>query len=89
LVLAGRQYDAVSFRDAYGLAHEARNAAGIGPVDEPLIYDSRHGRFLFKCLRRLFGKARRIEGMRPGGDNYSFDEIYRSGPVEQTNLPYL
>jgi hypothetical protein len=68
LVLAGRQFDAVSFRDAYGLVNEALRAAGIDSDDEPLIMIlAMHDPFI-KALRRLFGKAQRVEGIRLGGD---------------------
>jgi hypothetical protein len=68
LVLAGRQFDAVSFLDAYGLVNEALRAAGIGHDDEPLIMILAMRDPFIKALRRLFGKARRVEGMRLGGD---------------------
>ena len=67
-VLAGRQFDAVSFLDAYGLVHEALRAAGIDSDDEPLLMILALRDPFIKALRRLFRKARRVEGLRLGGD---------------------
>ncbi len=67
LVLAGRQFDAVSFLDAYGLVNEALSAAGIGPGDEPIIMILALRDPFIKGLRRLFGKARKVEGTRLWG----------------------
>jgi hypothetical protein len=68
LVLSGRQFDAVPLRDAYGLVHQALRAAGIGPDSEPIFMILAMRDPFIKALRRLFGKARRVEGMRLGGD---------------------
>jgi hypothetical protein len=65
--LSSRRLDAVQPSKAYGLVHDAFERAGIPlrktpsllilPMKDPFI---RH-------LRRLFGKAKSVEGMRLGG----------------------
>ena len=67
LVLASRSFDAADPREAYGLVHKALDAAGfpiehtpallILPMNDPSIRD----------LRRIFGKAKSVLGMRLGG----------------------
>jgi hypothetical protein len=68
LVLAGRPFDAMPLREAYGLVHQALRAAGIGPESEPVFMIFAMDDPFVKALRRLFGKARRVEGIRLGGD---------------------
>ena len=67
LVLASRNFDTVDPREAYGLVHKALDNAGfpiehtppllILPMNDPSIRD----------LRRMFGKAKSVLGMRLGG----------------------
>src|ERR1700722_2368867 len=70
LVLAGRPLDGTPrLQDAYGLLHKALDAAAFAfekippililPMDDPFI----------KGLRRLFGKARSVDGMILGGQS--------------------
>jgi hypothetical protein len=65
--LSSRRLDAVQPSKAYGLVHDAFERAGIPlrkrpsllilPMKDPFIRD----------LRRVFGKAKSVEGMRLGG----------------------
>ncbi len=67
LVVSARQFDTPDPRDAYRLFHESLAAAGfesrrvpgvlILPTKDPFIRE----------LRRIFGKAKSVEGMRLGG----------------------
>jgi len=65
MVLAGPGLDAG--RDAYGLVVEAMAKAGFTPETSPVyvIYRMKH-KFI-RELRRIFAKARSVEGMRLGG----------------------
>lgn len=67
LVLSSRRFDAMDLGDAYGLLHDRLADAGftvektpplmILPMSDPFIRE----------LRRIFGKAKSVEGMRLGG----------------------
>jgi len=67
LVLAGRPFDALDLREAYGLVHDSVAAAGfsIGSIP-PVMIVSMSDPFV-KALRAVFGKAKSVEGMRLGG----------------------
>jgi hypothetical protein len=64
LVLAGRQFDAVGIGHAYGLVHDALDEAGIGPDSEPIFMIFTMRDPFIKALRRLYEKAKRVEGSR-------------------------
>ncbi len=67
LVLAARRFDALTLRDAYGLLHELLDAAGIAAEKTPATLILPMSDPFVKELRRIFGKARSVEGMRLGG----------------------
>jgi len=77
LVVSGRQLDAVDRLKAYRLLHDTLGAVGF-TVDNtpPMLILSMSDPFI-KGLRRLFGKARNVEGMRLGnqliGDRFLDD----------------
>ena len=65
--LSSRQLDTVAPAKAYGLVHNALAQAGF-PLEQtpPLMILSLSDTFVRK-LRRMFGKAKSVEGMRLGG----------------------
>lgn len=66
-VLASRRLDAAQPSEAYGLVHDALGAAGITLEKTPPLRILKMSDPLIRALRRLFGKAKSVEGMRLGG----------------------
>ena len=62
LVLASRQLD--GSRDAYGAVNDALRKAGFAIERKPSIMILRMDNPFIKDLRRQFGKAKNVEGMR-------------------------
>ncbi len=82
LVVSARQFDLLDPRDAYRLLNDSLAAAGFTPERTPPILILPMGDPFIKELRRLFGKAKSVEGMRLGGqmigDRYVEDAyVYR------------
>jgi hypothetical protein len=67
LVLSSRKFDDVSLRGAYGLLHKALDAAGFPLEQTPTIVIMRTSDPFIKVLRKIFGRAKSVEGMRLGG----------------------
>ncbi len=67
LVVASRQFDSSDPRDAYRLLHDSLSAAGFPSRRTPAIIILPTGDPFIRALRRLFGKANSVEGMRLGG----------------------
>ena len=66
-VLSARRLDRVPMRQAYGLVHDAFERAGFPLEKTPtLLILPMNDRFI-RELRRIFGKAKSVEGMRLGG----------------------
>lgn len=80
--LAARAFDKVPLREAFGMVHDALDAAGFGiertppllilPMTDPFV----------RALLRTFGKAKNVQGMRLGkqtiGDRWVEDAyVYR------------
>lgn len=78
LILAGRQLDALGTRDAYGAIHEALAAAGLGAYQTPNILILSMSDKTVRDLRRAFGKAKSVEGMRLGGQLFG-DRFFEDG----------
>lgn len=70
LILSSRQFDSVGIRDAYGLLHDALDAAGIIPERAPLAMILPVNDPFIRDLRRRFGKTKSVEGMRLGGQMF-------------------
>jgi hypothetical protein len=70
LILSSRQFDSVGLRNAYGLLHDALDAAGIIPERAPLAMIIPMSDPFIRDLRRRFGKAKNVEGMRQGGQMF-------------------
>jgi hypothetical protein len=67
MVVSARQFDSLDLRDAYRLVHDSLGAAEITPEKTPPIMILPMADPFIKELRRTFGKARSVEGMRLGG----------------------
>jgi hypothetical protein len=67
LLLASRRLDAGSQMEAYGLVNDALRAAGFPIEDKPSIVILPMSDPTVRTLRRVFGKAKTVEGMRLGG----------------------
>ncbi len=67
LVLSSRKFDVSDLRKAYGLLHDALDAAGFALEQTPPVVILRSGDPFIKDLRKIFGKTKTVEGMRLGG----------------------
>jgi hypothetical protein len=67
LVVSGRKLDSVNRRDGYGLIHQALDPAGFTAYTTPIIMILPMADPFIKGLRRIFAKAKSVEGMRLGG----------------------
>lgn len=82
LIVSSRQLDSLDLRDAYGLLHDSLAAAGITLERSPVIMILPMNDPFIRDLRRHFGKAKSVEGMRLGsqmfGDRFVEDAyVYR------------
>lgn len=81
-VLASPRLDAAKPAETYGLVHDAFDAAGIALERTPALMILKMSTPFIRALRRLFAKARSVEGMRLGaqliGDRFVPDAlVYR------------
>ena len=67
LVLSSRKFNDGSLQDAYGLLHEALDAAGFPLELTPTVVIFRTTDPFVKDLRKIFRKAKSVEGIRLGG----------------------
>lgn len=67
LVIAARRFDAPDPRDAYRLLHDLLATAGFAPQKTPATIILPMNDPFIRELRRLFGKAKNVKGMRLGG----------------------
>ena len=67
LVVSARRFDALDLRDAYGLLHGLLADAGVTLEKAPPVMILPRSDPFIKELRRIFGKAKCVEGMRLGG----------------------
>jgi hypothetical protein len=67
LVLSSRELDAAALAEAYGLVHDTLSAAGISLERTPALLILKMSDPFIRSLRRIFGKAKDVEGMRLGG----------------------
>ena len=67
LVVSARRFDALDLRDAYGLLHGLLGDAGVTLEKAPPVMILPMSDPFIKELRRIFGKAKSVEGMRLGG----------------------
>jgi hypothetical protein len=80
LVISSRQFDSLDLRDAYGLLHDSLAPAGFTPWNTPVVTILPMTDPSIRELRRLFGKARSVEGMRLGGQMFG-DRFIEDGYV--------
>lgn len=66
-VLASRRLDAAEPSEAYGLVHDALAGAGISLERTPALLILKMSDPFIRALRRMFAKAKSVEGMRLGG----------------------
>lgn len=66
-VLASRRLDAAEPSEAYGLVHDAFTTAAISLEQTPVLLILRMSDPFIRALRRIFAKAKNVEGMRLGG----------------------
>jgi hypothetical protein len=79
LILSPRKFDTDDLRKAYGLLHEALDAADFPLELTPTVVILRTNDPFIKELRKIFGNAENVEGMRLGGqtiDNRFLDDAY-------------
>ena len=67
LVLAAPQFDSPGQRDAYGYLHDLLAPAGFTPRNTPSIVILPTTDSFVRELRRVYGKAKSVEGTRIGG----------------------
>lgn len=67
LIVSARKLDTLDLREAYGLIHDLLDAAGFTARKTPRIMVLPMSDPFIKTLRRLFGKAKSVDGMRLGG----------------------
>ena len=65
--LASRILDGAEPSEAYGLVHDALNRAGFPFEHTPPLFIISMSTPFVRTLRRIFGKAKSVEGMRLGG----------------------
>ncbi len=69
LVVSARQFDSPDPRDAYRLYHDSLTAAGVNDSRVPAVLILPTADPFIRDLRRIFGKAKDVEGMRLGGQS--------------------
>ena len=70
LVLSARRFDAMDLGDAYGLLHNRMADVGLTVEKTPPILILPMSDPSIRDLRRIFGKAKSVEGMRLGGQMF-------------------
>jgi hypothetical protein len=66
-MIAGPRFDSPDPRKAYRLLHNSLEAAGFTPQKTPPVLILPMNDPFIRELRRLFGKAKAVDGMRLGG----------------------
>jgi hypothetical protein len=70
LIVSARRFDLLDLRAAYGLLHDSLAPAGFTPRNTPTVMILRTADPFIRDLRRIFGKAKSVEGMRLGGQMF-------------------
>jgi hypothetical protein len=70
LIVSGRQFDRLGPREAYGLINDSLDAAGFPIRKMPIILVLPMTDPFIRHLRRVFAKAKSVEGMRLGGQTF-------------------
>jgi hypothetical protein len=69
-VLASRDLDSLNLGDAYLRVNSILKSAGITVWETPTIFIMRTADPFVRSLRKVFGKAKSVEGMRLGGQTW-------------------
>lgn len=69
-ILSSRKFDSASLKGAYGLFHDTLDAAGISLEETPTVGIFRSSDPFIRVLRKTFGKAKSVDGMRLGGQTF-------------------
>lgn len=67
LIIAAREFDALELRAAYRLLNDTLDAGGMTPRKTPVVMILPMNDPFIKVLRRIFARAKSVEGMRLGG----------------------
>ncbi len=70
LILSSRKFDAAGPTGGYGLLHDTLDAAGFTLEETPTVGIFRTNDPFIRALRKTFGKAKSVEGMRLGGQTF-------------------
>jgi hypothetical protein len=70
LLLASRRFDAAGPLEAHGIVNDALRAAGFPIENKPSILILPMTDPTVRSLRRIFGKAKSVAGMRIGGQQF-------------------
>lgn len=70
LVLASKELDKLELRDAYLKINRVMKDAGITVWESPTIYLMKTTDPFIRALRKVFGKAASVAGMRLGGQTW-------------------
>ncbi len=79
LVLASKRLDPLNPSDAYLRVNRTLGQAGLTVWDTPSIFIMRTSDPFIRALRKVFGKAASVEGMRLGGQTWGdryIDDAY-------------
>jgi hypothetical protein len=68
-ILSGRKFDAAGLK-AYGLLHDTLDAAGFSLEETPIVGVFDTSDPFIRSLRKVVGKANRVDGMRLGGRTF-------------------
>lgn len=64
IVMSSRKFDIADLAKAYGLLHDALDAAGFTLEETPPVVILHASDPFIRALRKIYGKAKRVEGMR-------------------------
>lgn len=70
LILSSRKFDAAGPTGGYGLLHDTLDAAGFSLEETPTVGIFRDSDPFIRSLRKIFGKANSVDGMRLGGQTF-------------------
>jgi hypothetical protein len=69
LVLSSRKFDAAGLKGAYGILHDTLDDAAFTLEETPPVVILQANDPFIRALRKIFGKAKSVEGMRLGGQS--------------------
>lgn len=69
-ILSSRKFDAAGVKGAYGLFHDTLDAAGFTLEETPTVGIFHSADPFIRSLRKTFGKAKTVDGMRISGQTF-------------------